>query len=966
MESPPLLALIAIPFVASVLAAALPTDSRNPSTWIAGLATLSCTIITLMLYPAVGRGEVVQQKIQWIPELGLELALRVDGFAWIFALLVSGIGFLVVIYSRYYIAPDDSVRRFYLFFLAFMGAMLGVVISGNLILLVVFWELTSIFSFLLIGYWHQNQTARDGARMALTVTGIGGLALLMGMLILGHIVGSYDLNVVLESGDKIRAHDLYTPMVILFLLGALTKSAQFPFQFWLPNAMAAPTPVSAYLHSATMVKAGVFLMARFWPVLANTPEWFMIVGFAGMASLVLGAYLAMYQHDLKGVLAYSTISHLGLITLLLSFGSPLGLVAAIFHMVNHATFKASLFMAAGIIDHETGTRDLRKLSGLYKYMPFTGTLAIIASASMAGVPLLNGFLSKEMFFAEAVETHANSWLDTIAPYAAVLASALAVTYSLRFIYEAFFGPEPTELEVKPHEPPFWMRFPILFLVFACLVVGIAPAMTIGPYLLVAVKSVLGTQTPEYSLSVWHGINLPLIMSMVALVAGILLYWLTADNLRKAERPAIVGNINGQRIFEQVMATVSWRWARWLESNFGTRRLQAQLGWVVAVGFLAGMLPFYVFGFQLGLQQGETFDPIFTGLWVIGVSCSLAAAYQAKYHRLAALIMLGVTGLVTCLTFVWMSAPDLAATQLVVEIVTAVLLLLGLRWLPKRAQELAVDASPVDRLRRFRDFFMAGACGLGMFAISYAVMTRPAPENPISTYFMENAYTEAGGKNVVNVILVDFRGFDTFGEITVLGIVALTVFALLRRFRPAADMIERPEQQRVQREFDEAHPDREPGTTAADYLYIPALVMHWMFPAIIALAAYLFFRGHDAPGGGFAAGVAMAAAFILQYIATGTVWVEDRLRVLPVRWIGIGLLTALFTGLGAMVVGRPFLESWFRYADIPIIGKVPMASALFFDLGVFVLVVGATVLMLVAIAHQSIRRLRAVRTEEKQS
>jgi multicomponent K+:H+ antiporter subunit A len=477
--------------------------------------------------------------------------------------------------------------------------MLGVVLSGNLIVLVVFWELTSISSFLLIGYWHHNQAARDGARMAFTVTAIGGLALLAGVLLIGHIVGSYDLDVVLASGDLIRSHDYYVPALLLVLLGALTKSAQFPFHFWLPNAMAAPTPVSAFLHSATMVKAGVFLMARLWPVLSGTPEWFVILGLAGMASLVLGAYLAMFQHDLKGLLAYSTISHLGLITMLLSLGSPLGAVAAIFHMLNHATFKASLFMAAGIIDHETGTRDLRRLSGLFRFMPITGTLAMVASAAMAGVPLLNGFLSKEMFFAEAVETHADSWVDRIAPYAAVLGSALAVTYSIRLIHSIFLGAPPESFPRQPHEPPFWMRFPVMLLVAACLVVGTIPGLTVGPFLHVAVASVLGDATPQYSLAVWHGVNLPLAMSVAALAAGAVLYLLAGDYLERAERAPVFGRLNGQRIFEQVMVAVSWRWARIVEDLFGTRRLQPQMRLVVAAAVAAGAVPLLLSGVAFG-------------------------------------------------------------------------------------------------------------------------------------------------------------------------------------------------------------------------------------------------------------------------------------------------------------------------------------------------------------------------------
>lgn len=956
-----LILMVGLPFAGSILAAILPTNARNKAAGLAGAVALICLSLAIILYPAVAGDGAVHNSIEWIPSLGLNFTLRMDGFAWMFALLVSAIALLVVLYARYYMSPDDPVPRFFSFFLAFMGSMLGIVLSGNLILLVVFWEMTSIFSFLLIGYWHHNAAARDGARMSLTITGIGGLGLLVGMLLIGHIVGSYDLDRVLSSGELIRSHPLYVPTLCFLLLGALTKSAQFPFHFWLPNAMAAPTPVSAFLHSATMVKAGVFLMARFWPVLAGTEEWFWIVGLAGMCSFLLGAYFAIFQQDIKGLLAYSTISHLGLITMLLSLGSSLGAVAAIFHMMNHATFKASLFMAAGIIDHETGTRDMRRLSGLFRFMPFTATLAMVASAAMAGVPLLNGFLSKEMFFAETIETHVNSILDTAAPYAAFLGSAFAVAYSVRFIHSTFFGPPPTDLPREPHEPPFWMRFPILLLVLACLVVGIIPGLTIGPFLHTAVVSVLGPATPEYSLAIWHGFNLPLLMSLGALVVGVIFFLCLKNYLATSEEgPPYVRNLNGQRIFERIMVAISWRWARLLEGYLGTRRLQPQLRLVVVVALIAATWPIWMQGLDLKPPTLAGADPVFVGIWTIAIICAVSAAWQAKFHRLVALMLLGVAGLVTCITFLWMSAPDLAVTQLLVEVVTTVLILLGLRWLPKRSPEIASESAQVmAKVRRYRDFAMAIAAGVGATLVSYAIMTRTQPAT-IADYFIEKAHSEGGGKNVVNVILVDFRGFDTFGEITVLGIVALTVFALLRRFRPAPDSIESPEQQRIQNAHDDAQPDRKVGDTISDYLLVPALIMQWLFPVIIVFAAYLFVRGHDLPGGGFAAGVAMAAAFILQYMAAGTVWVEDRLRVLPVRWIGFGILLAAVVGAGSWVFGYPFLTSHSQYVELPLIGAVPAASATLFDFGVFSLVLGATSLMLIAIAHQSIRRLRGAR------
>ncbi|MBN9033627.1 monovalent cation/H+ antiporter subunit A [Rhizobium sp. YJ-22] len=950
--------LLTIPFVASAVLAFVPVHARNLAAWLSGLSALAALGITAVLYGSVRGGNVVRNKIEWLPSLGLDFDLRLDGFAWIFAILITAIGFLVVLYARYYISKDDPMPRFFAYLLSFMGAMLGIVLSGNLILLAIFWELTSIVSFLLIGYWHQNAAARDGARMALTVTGIGGLCLLVGLLIVGHIVGSYDLDRVLAAGDQIKGHALYLPALILILMGALTKSAQFPFHFWLPNAMAAPTPVSAYLHSATMVKAGVFLLARLWPALSGTYEWFWLVGFAGVATLMLGAYFAIFQQDLKGLLAYSTISHLGLITTLLSLGSPIAAVAAIFHMVNHATFKASLFMAAGIIDHETGTRDMRKLGGLFRFLPITATLAMVASAAMAGVPLLNGFLSKEMFFAEAVETHADSILDRALPYIATLSGAFAVAYSLRFIHTVFFGPPPRDLpNPHPHEPPHWMRLPIELLVMVCMIVGIVPGLSIGPFLDTAVIAVLGTEPPEYSLALWHGFTTPLLMSIVALIGGTILYIMLKSYLATCEDgPPIFRHLQGQRIFERILVTVSWKWARWLEATAGTRRLQPQLRWLAGLGFVAAFLPLYMGGFHARQLSFTGPDMIFTMIWAIGSFAALGAAFQAKYHRLAALMMLGGAGLMTCLTFVWLSAPDLALTQLLVEVVTTVLILLGLRWLPKREERIDESVTFTARLRRLRDLGIAVACGVGMSVLAYAVMTLPVPD-AIANYFLERAYSEGGGRNVVNVILVDFRGFDTLGEITVLAIVALTVFALLRRFRPAADSLGAPEQQRIQNAYDDARPERSEGDTVRDYLLVPSVIMQWLFPVIITFAAFLFIRGHDLPGGGFAAGIAMAIAFLLQYLAGGTRWAEDRLRILPLRWIGLGLLIATATGMGAWILGYPFLTTHSRYLEVPLIGKIPAASAMLFDLGVFALVVGATVLILIALAHQSIRVYR---------
>jgi len=962
MSGKTLLSLIVVlPFLGSFLAALLPVYARNTAAALSGMLALAGLAILAFFYPAVTGGGMVRVDIAWAPDIGLDLILRLDGLSWIFAFLILGIGALVVLYARYYMSPEDPVPRFFSFLLAFMGAMLGLVLSGNLVQLAFFWELTSLFSFLLIGYWHHNQSARDGARMALIITGTGGVCLLLGFLIIGRVAGSYDIDVIRTQADAIRSSGYYLPALLLVLAGAFTKSAQFPFHFWLPHAMAAPTPVSSYLHSATMVKAGIFVLMLLWPVLAGTEEWYLIVVTTGLATMVFGAWSAIFQQDLKGLLAYSTISHLGIITLLLGLGSPLGAVAAIFHTINHATFKASLFMAAGIIDHETGTRDLRKLSGLYRFMPITATLAMVAAAAMAGVPLMNGFLSKEMFLAEALADHQGTIIDETLPYLATLASAFSVLYSLRFIHQSFFGPPPRDLPHEPHEAPPWMRLPIEILVLACLLAGIAPNLTIAPFLANAAQSVLGDRLPHYSLAIWHGFTLPLAMSLIALGCGILGYLLFRDRLNAVKRSPVVGRLQGRRAFERVLAAImdgGVALQRWL----GTKRLQMQLRILLGMVLLLGALPFLRFGYSPGTQQLTPVDPVFALIWIVGGACAVGAAVTAKYHRLAALVLLGGAGIATCISFLWLSAPDLAVTQLLVEIVTTVLLLLGLRWLPMRRPELWSGSRPLRvNLRRATDLGVALAAGVGMALLSYAVMTREAPAG-ISRFFVEQAYPGGGGTNVVNVILVDFRGFDTLGEITVLAIVGLTVFSLLRRFRPARESVRTPVQQRRQNAYDEAQADRSLGDTLADYLLVPRIIMEWMFPAIIVFGIFLLLRGHDLPGGGFAAGITFSIAIIIQYMASGTRAVETRLSVLPLRWVGFGLLIALATGAGAMLLGRPFLTSWFSYLDLPLIGKTPAASALLFDIGVCGVVVGSTVLTLIALAHQSIRTPRT-ETEE---
>ncbi|HET7663060.1 MAG TPA: monovalent cation/H+ antiporter subunit A, partial [Rhodanobacteraceae bacterium] len=914
------IALACLPYLASIGTLLIGHRRRKRTTWIMTTTAAVCLVLAVLFYPAIDDGGVVRESIAWIPGLGLDFILRVDGLTWLFLMLVCGIGLLVGIYAAYYMPGDHTLVRFFALLLAFMGSMLNVVLSGNMIQMVFFWELTGLFSFLLIGYWYRGESARDAARTALIVTGSGGLCLLAGALLIGHVAGSYDLDVILAAGDRIRHSALYLPALVLILIGALTKSAQFPFHFWLPSAMSAPTPVSAYLHSATLVKLGIFVLLRFWPVLAGTDAWFWLLGGAGLISLVLGAWSAMYQNDLKGILAYSTISHLGLIAMLLGLGSTLGAVAAIFHTVNHATFKASLFMAAGAVDNETGTRDLRKLGGLRHVMPITATLAIIASAAMAGVPLLNGFLSKEMFFAVALGSHHGPTLDTVIAVLAVAGAGLSVTYSLRLVASTFFGPVREDWPRVPNEPPRWMLFPIGFLALACLAVGIFPARVIGPTLHNAALSVLGTQIPDYSLMIWHGLTKPLMMSVVALIGGCLLYVIAHNYLMRRDGPPLLRHISFKRIFERALVALTDTLPAWHRRLFPERRLQVQLSLLVLAALVVATVSVGSLTGDLTLR-GVGIDPGFALLWLLGGICAVAAAILAKFHRMAALILAGGVGLVVCVTFVWLSAPDLAITQLLVESVTTILILLGLRWLPKRIKGLSPETRRA-RYRRRRDVLIAACAGTGLAALAFAAMRHPVADT-VSRYFLEHALPDGGGRNVVNVILVDFRSLDTLGEITVLAIVALTVFALLRRFRPATESIGATNEMR---QAMQNAPADEPSTdadnrTPADYLAVPAILMMLAVPFVLLFGTFLFLRGHDLPGGGFAAGITVTLALVVLYMARGARWVEARLRVAPMRWIGTGLLLAILAGVGAIVAGHPFLTSYHGQLDLPVLGTV---------------------------------------------
>jgi multicomponent K+:H+ antiporter subunit A len=872
------------------------------------------------LTPAVFGGAVSVQSLSWIPTAGINLTLRFDGLGLLFAQMILGIGALVIIYALYYLAEKDSLGRLYALLLLFMGAMLGVVLAENLIVLLVFWELTSLASFLLISYWRHDSEARRGAQLALIITGAGGMALLAGFVLLGQTAGSFELSTILLRGDAIRAADNYPLILLLILLGAFTKSAQFPFHFWLPHAMAAPTPVSAYLHSATMVKAGVFLLARLFPVLSGTLLWSWWVGGIGLITLLLAAMIALFKHDLKGLLAYSTISHLGLIVALFGIGTPLAAVAGVFHLINHAIFKASLFMSVGIIDHECGTRDMRRINGLWHALPHTAILAMVAAAAMAGVPLANGFLSKEMFFAEAVSAGGQMRFGWFLPGIVSLAGIFAVAYSLRFIHDVFFNGAPVDLPKIPHEPPRFMKIPIEILVLLCLLIGIVPQYSVEPILAVAAGAVLQGPLPEHDLAIWHGVSPALFMSLIALVGGLLLY--LGRQPLFALHAKFEGRLDGRKIFEAVLAKILAGAAH--ITNFIDRAsLQQQVALLVGATLclgVAGMLPGP--GVLINLPDLLPVDAVSLIMALVLAAAALRATIGHR-QRLTALILTGAVGLIMALIFVKFSAPDLALTQLAVEVVTLILLLLALYFLPQSSPK---ESSPV---RHWRDGLLALLVGAGMSLLAFAVMTRRS--TTISDYYIDNSVSGGGGHNIVNVILVDFRGFDTLGEISVLAITAIGIFALMQNLK-----LKGLEQDAQGLPFD---PDK--------YPLIMATFSRLLLPLALLVSVYIFLRGHNLPGGGFIAGLVTAIALILQYLTNGVVWTKKRLPAAQTHpLITWGLLVALLTGVGSWLFGRPFLTSAFGHWSLPLVGEFELASAMAFDLGVYLVVVGATLLILI--------------------
>ncbi|MBE4907457.1 Na+/H+ antiporter subunit A [Bacillus luteolus] len=781
------------PFLLAVFIPLLYKHFRKIHTgWFVLVLPVILFIYLLQFIKGNVEGNPTTKTLSWIPSLGIDFTVYVDGLGLLFALLITGIGALVVLYSIYYLSKDkESLHTFYVYLLMFMGAMLGVVLSDNLIVLYTFWELTSLSSFLLIGYWYHREKSRYGAQKSMLITVFGGLSMLAGFILLGMMADTFSIRELIAQADTIPSHPLFIPALLLVLLGAFTKSAQFPFHIWLPDAMEAPTPVSAYLHSATMVKAGIYLVARLSPVFAGSAEWLWLVAGFGIITLFWGSFSAVKQTDLKSILAFSTISQLGMIMSMLGIGAAalhydylddniylIATTAAIFHLINHATFKGSLFMVVGIVDHETGTRDIRKLGGLMTLMPITFTLAIIGSFSMAGLPPFNGFLSKEMFFTAMLHASTldifnfETW-GILFPILAWIASIFTFIYSMILVFKTFTGKyKPEELDKKPHEAPIGMLISPIVLASLVIIIAFFPNLIAQSLIEPAMVSIHPTLLEMGSFNTkiyfWHGWNLELFMTIGVVGIGSALFltltkWSGLYDL-------FPKRLTLNNLYDHGLISME--------------RSATKLNSLYMTGFIRNYLVF-IFGFMIfalggSLLTKNAFIVDFTaaapvGLYEVVLALVLVAGVLTilfSKSRLSAIIALGAVGYTIALFFVLFRAPDLALTQLLVETVSVALFLLCFYHLPEYKKQ--------QKRLSFRLTNLLISLGVGTVVTLIALSANSTRLfDSISSYYVDASYTEAGGKNMVNVILVDFRGFDTLFEIVVLGIGALGIYSMIK-------------------------------------------------------------------------------------------------------------------------------------------------------------------------------------------
>jgi multicomponent K+:H+ antiporter subunit A len=977
-----------LPFLGALLAFLLPRDRLPASTpWVLTLVTTGLCLVLLAGLTFGGGEAPVAVHADWMPQLGLNFSIWLDGPALFFAWLVVGIGFLIFFYAGFYMDPKDSPWRFYGTMLFFMGSMVGVVVSRNAMLMFLFWELTSISSFILIGHWHEKASARAGALRALIVTGGGGLCLLAGLAALVWIAGASGLDVAscLEWDQLWEHRAVYTGhaaapwVLLLLLLGAFTKSAQFPFHFWLPGAMEAPTPVSAFLHAATMVKAGIYLLGRLYPIYSDVTLWLWLVGGAGVLTMVVGGFMAMVSRDLKQLLAHSTVSQLGLLTAYYGFGfgragteAPLPLDLLL--VLSHALFKGALFMIVGVIDHGCHTREWTRLGGLRRTMPVTMALTLAGCASMAGVPLTFGFVAKELFLKASLALQTDvALLRYGLPTVAILASLFTVAYCLRMAVSPFFG-TPRDPEIHPHEGGVGILFSPALLLALCLAAGLYVPILERPLATLTNAEFYGTAS-SFVVGFFHHADKLLAIAAFLFGVGTLVFlaggWLLA-RYEAAGSPAIF-RTSYELLFDKwIPAFAGWLAATVQPASLSTNVMRTLL---VAVVLLIGAG--LTASFELPRVDLEHPPVLAIGLGVLIVACLLLVLMHDV--ALIRVIAMAPLGLFVALLFQIFKAPDLALTQILVEVVMLVVLLLLVFHLPQR---MLPPRRPFRLPWRAMRVGLAVAGGAVLAVLSHSGFARDLPGGPtfageprVGQYYLENSkqspfataeealaagypadvryHHGGGGKNVVNVILVDFRGFDTLGEVAVLGIAGLGVLCLFTLRRTHARTAEGKalalrEVQRVNEGYDPEGKLRTP-VVARKMWPAPSLIVSEMARIVpglmLVLAVVLFLSGHNSPGGGFIAGLLASVAFTTVLISfrrrdAQPVHDFDYLRLLP-----LGLTFAIGTGLAAVALGLPFLTSGYTYVHLPFFGEIELASAALFDLGVFLAVLGTTLMII---------------------
>nr|WP_232243108.1 Na+/H+ antiporter subunit A [Paenibacillus sp. GSMTC-2017] len=911
----------------------------------------------LSLIPTIKEEGGLYASIPWIPSLGINVQVYADGLGLLFSLLISGIGSLVILYSIFYLdKTKEKLQHFYVYLMLFMGAMLGLVLSDNVMVLYGFWELTSISSFLLIAFWHEREKSRYGALKSLVITVSGGLAMFAGFAMLYVISGTFSIREMISEGAAIAQHGLFIPAMVLVLLGAFTKSAQFPFHIWLPDAMEAPTPVSAYLHSATMVKAGIYLVARMSPIFAGEALWLWLVSGIGLLTLIYGSYRAMKQLDLKAMLAFSTISQLGLIMSLFGLGSAASLyvgtdqadfyskatLAAIFHLINHAIFKGALFMVVGIVDHETGTRDIRKLGGLMAVMPITFTIAVIGSFSMAGIPPFNGFLSKEMFFTAVLNiTEMNVFsMDTwgpLFPIVAWIASIFTFVYSMLLVFRTFGGkPQFEKLAKKPHEAPMGMLLSPIVLASLAVVFGLFPNILsyslIEPAMAAVHPNLLGPgEQFLVHIEMWHGWKMEIFMTIGVVLIGITLF-LVHRKVALLHSP-LFSSVSLNKSYDVGLKLMD-RGSKSLTGRYMTGSIRHYLIYIFV--FLVVAISVTMFtqgGFYLD-TTGFADTSFYEGILIIALILSAIAVPFAN-SRLMAIILTGVSGYMVTLFFVIFRAPDLALTQMIVETVSVALFLLCFYHLPKLKKEIVALRFKLGNL------IIALSVGTVMTLIALSASSSRSFES-ISHYFLENSYKLAGGKNVVNVILVDFRGFDTMLEIVVLGVASFGIYALIR-VKLKGDEVEGALTPRATEIVDSIY-----GSKSNDVIL--QTVAKIAIVIILCFSLYLLYMGHHNPGGGFIGALMASSALLLMAMSFG---MESVHRLIPINFralTAVGIAIALLTGMGSFVFDAPFLSHAFDYFQIPLLGELELATATLFDLGVYLTVIGVTMTIIFTIGR----------------